>query len=73
MECYCEKLTLCFRAQNLSPFLKGKKFNFSYLHEQLAEKTRKYVDDIMLTVANKFNPDMTAMAVESIVTDRWKK
>ena len=41
--------------------------------ENVAEETRKQVDEIMLTVAKKFNPDMKAMAVESTVTDKWKK
>lgn len=41
--------------------------------EDLAIETQKQVEKIMLTVARRFNPNMSKMAVESQITDTWRK
>lgn len=38
-----------------------------------AIETQKRVEKIMLETAKQFNPDMTNMAVESEITDKWEK
>ncbi len=41
--------------------------------EEKAEETQKRVTQIMLETAKEFNPDMTNMAVESVITNKWEK